>query len=154
MLDSTDVRAGNWVLKITGTDANTQAYFQYKAIAPDEYYHTFAKACFPIKITPSILGECGFMHEFGDWYRNIAAEGIEDGLPFLRYKHADKLWYLQDIKLWAQPLYVHQLQNLFYALTGEELPVNLQHYKNLEIVGPINFFVKPLAKTTLLENLL
>jgi hypothetical protein len=154
MLDPSDVRAGNWVLKITGTDVNTKSFFQYKAIAPDEYYYTFAKACFPIKITPSVLGECGFKHEFGDWYRNIAADGIEDGLPFLRYKQSDKSWYLQNTRLWAQPVYVHQLQNLFYALTGQELPICLTHFQNMAIVGPINFFVKPLVKTELIESLL
>jgi hypothetical protein len=57
MIDPKEIRVGNWVIKITGTDINTQSFFEYKTIAPDEYYYTFAKSCFPIKITPSILGK-------------------------------------------------------------------------------------------------
>src|SRR5215213_1999041 len=123
MIDPKEVRVGNWVVKITGTDINTQSFFEYKAIALDEYYYTFAKVCFPIKITTTILGTCGFKHEFGDWYINRPADGIEDGLPFLRYNHIDSCWYLEKIKLWSQPKYVHQLQNLYCALSGEELNI-------------------------------
>lgn len=154
MIDSREIRAGNWVLKITGTDTNGQSFFQYKAIAPDEYYYTFAKVCFPIKITPSILGMCGFRHDFGDWYINIAAENIEDGLPFLRYKLSDKCWYLQNTKLWAQPVYLHQLQNLYHALLQKELRICLGNFENSRMVGPINFFLKPLKKILLIEELL
>jgi hypothetical protein len=141
MIDPREIRAGNWVIKITGTDVNTQSFFEYKAIAPDEYYCTFAKVCFPVKITPAILANCGFKHEFGDWYINRYAEGIDDGLPFLRYHHNDNCWYLQKIKLLSQPRYLHQLQNLFYALTNEELTVHLEEFKNFAMMGPIDFFV-------------
>src|SRR5678816_3434260 len=78
---------------------NTQSFFEYKAIAFDEYYYTFAKVCFPIRITPSILGKSGFKHEFGDWYINKPAEGIAEGLPFLRYNHSDSCWYFENIAL-------------------------------------------------------
>ena len=146
MIDPKEVRVGNWVLKITGTDINTQSFFQYKAIALDEYYYTFAKVCFPIRITPSILGKSGFKHEFGDWYINKPAEGIAEVLPFLRYNHNDSCWYFEKIKLRSQPLYVHQLQNLFYALSNEELDIQLGHFENIALMGPIDFFVKPIEK--------
>ena len=130
-----------------GTDVNTRSFFEYKAIALDEYYYTFAKVCFPIKITPAILAGCGFKHEFGDWYINRPAEGIDEGLPFLRYRHADGNWYLEKIRLWSQPLYVHQLQNLFYALSNEELRIHLGRFENIAMMGPIDFFVKPIEKS-------
>lgn len=146
MIDPREVRAGNWVLKITGTDRNAQSFFEYRSIAPDEYYYTFASVCFPIKITTSILGKSGFTHELGDWYVNRPAEGIDDGLPFLRYHHADRCWYLEKIKLWSQPLYVHQLQNLFFALCNEELPIQLGDFKNTALMEPIDFFIKAVKK--------
>jgi len=146
MIDPREVRVGNWVLKITGTDNNTQSYFEYKSIAADEYYYTFANVCYPIKITPAILGESGFKHEFGDWYINQPAEGIDEGLPFLRLRKTDSCWYFQKIKLWAQPKFVHQLQNLFYALTHEELNIQLGHFPNSAMIGPIDFFVKSIEK--------
>lgn len=135
------------MLRSTGTDTNTQSFFQYVAIAPNEYFYTFAKVCFPIKITEAILGMSGFKHEFGDWYINIAADGVEDGLPFLRYKHSDKCWYLQNTRLWAQPVYLHQLQNLYHALSHQELPVRLGQFENIVTAEPVNFFVKPLSET-------
>jgi hypothetical protein len=146
MLDPKEVRVGNWVVKITGKDINTQSFFEYRAIAPDEYYYTFAKSCFPIKITPLILGRSGFKHEFGDWYINRSAEGIEEGFPFLRYHHADSCWYLEKMKLWSQPVYVHELQNLFYALSKEELNIQPGKFANIAMMGPIDFFVKPIEK--------
>ena len=33
MLDPKDVRIGNWVIKITGTDRNTKSFFEYQPIA-------------------------------------------------------------------------------------------------------------------------
>jgi len=154
MIDTREIRTGNWVIKITGTDINTQSFFEYKAIAFDEYYHTFAKVCFPIKITPSILGKSGFKHEFGDWYINRPAEGIDEGLPFLRYHNADNCWYLEKMKLWSQPVYVHQLQNLFYALSHEELNIQPGCFENMPMMGPINFFVRPLAKKAKIMELM
>ena len=154
MIDPREIRAGNWVIKITGTDSNTQSFFEYKAIAFDEYYYTFAKVCFPIKITPAILGKSGFKHEFGDWYINRPAEGIDEGLPFLKYRHADNSWYLENVKLWSQPMYVHQLQNLFYALSNEELNVQLGRFENIAMMGPINFFVKPVEKNIRIRELI
>jgi hypothetical protein len=142
MIDPKEIRAGNWVIKITGADSTTQSFFEYKAIAPDEYYYTFAKVCFPIKITPATLAKCGFKHDFGDWYINRPAEGIDEGLPFLRYNHADGCWYLKKMKLWSQPIYVHQLQNLYYALSNEELNIQLGKFANVAMMGPVDFFVK------------
>ena len=154
MIDPREIRAGNWVIKITGTDSNTQSFFEYKAIGFDEYYFTFAKVCFPIKITPAILGKSGFKHEFGDWYINRPAEDIDEGMPFLRYHHKDDSWYLDKMKLWSQPFYLHQLQNLFYALSGEELNVQLERFENIAVIGPIDFFVNPVQKEKRIRELM
>src|SRR5215203_7452384 len=146
MIDPKEVRVGNWVIKIMGTNINMQSFFEYKAIAPDEYYYPFAKSCFPIKITSSILGKSGFRHEFRDWYINRPFEGIEEGLPFLRYQHADNCWYLEKMKLWSQPIYLHQLQNLVYVLSKEELNIQLGNFANTAMMGPIDFFIKPIER--------
>lgn len=154
MIEPRDVRVGNWVLKITGTDKNNQSFFAYQPIAVDEYYYTFAKLCFPIKLSPDLLGNCGFKHAFGDWYINLESEGVDNGLPFLRYKHKVGSWYLWDKKIPAQPLYLHQLQNLYYALSNQELRIQLGFFENTDVIGPINFFIKPLVKDSPLNRLL
>jgi hypothetical protein len=154
MIDPREIRSGNWVLKITGRDINAQSFFEYKAIGFDEHYYTFAKACFPIKITPAILQNSGFKQVSGDWYINWQAKGKDDELPFLSYHQADGCWYLKQVKLWSQPVYVHQLQNLFYALTDEELDIQLGRFENLAMMGPMDFFVKPVDKNYRVRELL
>lgn len=154
MLEPKDVRVGNWVLKLTGRDLNSKSFFEYKAIALDEYYFTFAKMCFPIKLSPAVLGKCGFKHEFGDWYKNLDVEDLEGGSPFLRFKQETGCWYLKDMKIPAQPLYLHQLQNLYYALSGQELNIQLGNFENIDIIGPIGFFVKPFKKRSVTRELL
>ena len=62
-------------------------------------------------------------------------------MPFLRYRHQDNCWYLDRIKLWSQPFYLHQLQNLFYALSNEELDVQLERFENIAMIGPVKLFV-------------
>jgi hypothetical protein len=51
------------------------------------------------------------------------------------------LLVFEKIKLWSQPVYVHQLQNLYYALSNEELDIQLGRFANIAMMGPIDFFV-------------
>lgn len=154
MIDPKEVRPGNWVMKITGMDVNRHPFFAYKAVAIDEYFYTFVKVCFPIPLTTAIFGKCGFKHSFGDWYLNLEAEGIDDGLPFLRYRHTEKGWYLKTMKLPAQPVYLHQLQNLFYALTKKELNVQLGSFENVATIGPVRLLPKPAHKAAGMQPVL
>ena len=87
MIDVKDVRVGNWVIKITGRDLNAKSFFEYKPIALDEYYYTFAKVCFPIKLSPGVLDKCGFTRESGEWFKSLTSDKKEDKGPFLKYKH-------------------------------------------------------------------
>ena len=73
----------------------------------------------------------------------MPAEDLDDGLPFLRFQHKDNCWYLNKTKLWSQPLFLHQLQNLVYALSNEELNIQLGHFENAAMIGPTDFFVRP-----------
>lgn len=154
MLDPRDVRVGNWVIRITGRDVNEKSFFEYKAIALDEYYYTFSKYCFPIQLSSSILDKCGFTQEAGDWYLNLEPEAKEGCPPILCYQYKVEAWFLNEIKLPAQPVYLHQLQNLYYALTKREIQIQFDPFVNIDIVSPINFFIKPLKKIPLIRGLL
>ena len=154
MLDPKEIRAGNWVLKITGKDVHAHSYFEYEALMPDESGYTIARACLPIPLTPDILGKSGFRHAFGDWFINREAEGIEEGLPMLRYQHKDKCWYLEGRRLESPPAYLHQLQNLYHSLTNKELHIQLGYFENISMISPINFFVKPLRKISMFREIL
>jgi hypothetical protein len=74
----------------------------------------------PIILTPQILQKCGFRNFIRDEWIISHSTG-----------HADFELTPQGLRL-RQPTpsripikYLHQLQNLFFALTGEELEVNL-----------------------------
>ena len=142
MIDPKEIRVGNLVVKIMGSDSNKNPFLQYKPVAVDEYFFTFANVCFPITLNAAVLGSAGFRHEFGDWYKNREAIGIDDGLPLLRYKYRNCKWYVNDMEIPAQPHHLHQLQNLYYALTGQELLVSPEAFENINVVGPINFSIK------------
>ena len=82
------------------------------------------KDCSPIPITPEILENAGF---------------IKGEIEFdKRYKWYDHKDYMDDMRFEVEPdglflkncsispiRYLHQLQNLFYLITGEELEINL-----------------------------
>jgi hypothetical protein len=152
MIDPREVRIGNWVIKVTGRDAHNAAYLEYRAVAIDEYFYTWAKFCFPIKLTPDIINICGFFRETHAWKLPLNSPAQQAHGLFL-YWRAEKDWYLNGLRLPFAPAYVHQLQNLYYALTGKELVVNLLPYQNTDLIQPIRFN-RALIKSKPSENLL
>ena len=74
----------------------------------------------PITLTEELLLKCGYIvgNEYSAGKRLIyAVNGVfNSGLSFILWKNGDELTCVQKhIK------YLHQLQNLYHALTGEEL---------------------------------
>ena len=74
----------------------------------------------PIIITPRILQSCG-LHNFmrDEWIVRYATGHID--FEFIEHK----LRLRQPASSHIQIKYLHQLQNLFFALTGQELTVSL-----------------------------
>jgi hypothetical protein len=83
---------------------------------------TDSPECDPIPLTPEWVEKFGFVKDRGGWY-----------LPGTEFSLTDNLfpcWL--DRMLWPGGLpnfhhvalqYAHQLQNIFYSLTGEELKI-------------------------------
>lgn len=142
MINSSDIRAGNWVIKITGRYTDMQSFYEYKAVAIDEYYYTFSKYCFPIRISSKVLEESGFRQDHDYWYIAKEAENIDDSSRLLKFKKKDELWYIKDYQIPSQPQYLHELQNLFYALFKTELDIHLSAFENLANKGHLNYFVE------------
>jgi len=73
----------------------------------------------PIELTPEILEKAGFRKErvLGSktkyWY----------GLGELSYSEAHDGWWFRGV--FRDIKYLHDLQNTYFALTGEELEINL-----------------------------
>jgi hypothetical protein len=74
----------------------------------------------PIPLSPEILEKCGFEKDYNG-YR------LKDhmGLSFSVTKHGDFLACFRDKSLGVIVKHLHQLQNLFFALAGEELDIKL-----------------------------
>lgn len=68
----------------------------------------------PIPLTPEILEQCGFNHEIHD----DTSYYIQHNIWFC---HIGDDWYLSSHTECKPFQYLHQLQNLHFALTNEEL---------------------------------
>jgi hypothetical protein len=145
MVDPKDIRPGNMVLRVTGKDVNGKSFFEYTPVAINEYYFTWAKYCFPIKLTPDLLSKCGFVFNKNVWYINPPNFTSKDNIPFLSWNPGDG-WFLKEFRLLYQPVYLHKLQNLYYNLTGNELVIDPMLFQNIDIIGPINFAGKLISK--------
>lgn len=114
MIPANELRIGNWV-KLIGTDrVYTITFPLHNDLA--EQWHTALDYIQPIPLTPEILEKCGF-----ELYDD---ENNRWSLPSVGQYHFDEgAFYFsttsRDIK------YLHELQNLIYALTKKELQVKL-----------------------------
>ncbi len=88
-----------------------------------------AKLCSGIPLTPEWLERCGLIkqgeeskHNYEVWgNRNIELARVDDGYAL----HVQDLDEYASWTIYKAVQYLHQLQNLYFALTGEELNVKL-----------------------------
>lgn len=119
MIQATELRIGNWVLGIVG---QPERVVKLQAGAVYQWNN-------PIELTEEILLKCGFETYDDKTYKLDLEEGNrwtwleydKEYYPFVRL-YCDDSFYMIDN---AKASTLHQLQNLYYALTGEELEVNL-----------------------------
>ena len=152
MLDPREVRIGNWVIKVTGKDSLDHSYLEYKSVVIDEHYYSWAKYCFPIKLTTAILSNSNFIYNADNWSYSLSLENMQGEGLYLKWNLA-KGWYLNFFKIPYTILYLHQLQNLVYAITGKELDVVMSNYVNTDLIQPIRFhkgLIKESRKSELL----
>jgi hypothetical protein len=152
MLDPREVRIGNWVIKVTGKDSLDHSYLEYKPVAIDEHYYSWAKYCFPIKLTTEILSISNFSFKADNWIYTLFRDNIQDERLYLKW-NLSMGWYLNFFKIPYKILYLHQLQNLIYAITGKELNVVMCNYINTDLIQPIKFhkgLIKESRKSELL----
>ena len=81
-----------------------------------------APAFEPIPLTHELIVKCGFIWQFGNVYDlNLGSKGIRIQGHSVIYRALNMNWVDIDVDVY----HLHQLQNLYLALTGEELQVNL-----------------------------
>jgi hypothetical protein len=125
MIKETDLRLGNWVI-LRG---------EYRKVDAGMLYNLQAFYFQPIPLSPEVLTACGFEKKYLD--RKKVDEGCyyekevcskyygENYYCDLTFITGDKNGFLEvcllPVEQSVRVRYLHELQNLFYCLTGEEL---------------------------------
>ncbi len=124
MINIRDLRIGNWI----ATDDNL---FMQVTLSTFSSLENSTGTYKPIPLTGDILSGCGFTYSGEDdkysyarHFKSNLRIAYADGQYIFYY--FDKLGgiILQD-RLSSPILYLHQLQNIYYCLTGDELRLRL-----------------------------
>jgi hypothetical protein len=138
-----ELRIGNYI-DVEGKFERVSDLVRYKneiwAIPKSfENWSRLANECKPIPLTKRIMIKCGFTNTGWLPIKPKTRSLMKDGRPIICYGreggfglgaednfffvpgHNDEPFYGHPVDL----MYVHQLQNLYFALTGEELDIEL-----------------------------
>lgn len=140
MIQAQDLRIGSWVQHTTQWSYRNESvkpfYFQWEErdwYAVGESTMDLKKAVCPIPLSPEVLVACGFRLETKVWW--IFPDEDMDGWVLLDNSPREETFSLcyEQIVL-GVPVFkhLHQLQNLHYSLTGEELTYNPSLNKTTE----------------------
>lgn len=130
MIRSNELREGNKVISAThnllnATVQNIMPHSGIVTLREVSTYDTFDKLD-PIPLTPEWLERCGMELRDDDkvWQIQVGNSSyleIEAEEPFMAGV-TPETWRDQcPVYIWADVVYVHQLQNLYFALTGQKL---------------------------------
>ena len=131
MIQANELRIGNWVqLKsdISGQLKNIQVDSEWFMSEADQ------RLSEPIPLTPEILEKCGFVVVKSGWYKKNYFTDCNEAVEEMQISYniftgrcgigdADNDWGTAMLGKTFTSL--HQLQNLYFALTGTELIINL-----------------------------
>lgn len=134
MINPKTLQLGNWLLGANGELQQVDYIgetigLKNKSGGTDKYQHDplFSydiKDLKGIPLTPEILEKCGFNlkpHRQSIWYRKRLQIALGNGaLPYLLTEDQEQAVYIPTTLE-----FLHQLQNLFFSLYGEELTINL-----------------------------
>ena len=115
MINANELRIGNWInyLDINGVNPaqiEIDDFINLKEDGEKDFPFT------PIPLTPEILEKCGFvMHKTSQLWR-------KDNFYLHHYLVSDNEYCFKYSDFTSSSIqYLHQLQNLYFALCGEEL---------------------------------
>ena len=125
MIKITELRLGNYVYAGNKIERVLEIYPD--SITTDSYTHIFD--FLPVELTPDILEAAGFKYNqltenYEVFYDCVGMLGINkyDG-SFVIANDNEDMGFTGDLK--SSCKYLHQLQNLIYCLTGEELQIDI-----------------------------
>lgn len=135
MVDVRELKIGNYVYlqnsktpyKITEIGYSEIEYPRYEAsgISSGAVFRTYVENLNPIPLTEGLLLKCGFTESHSDSKGYIYSI---NGVDFLRHFFDTPSFFIEtkEEDLFNNPIdNLHQLQNLYFDLIGQELDVNL-----------------------------
>lgn len=115
MIPKNELRIGSWV----ETMSTSNPYLQIKYGEHIDYCAVYDN---PILLTPEVLEKCGFQ-PFQDGFITINGVGEYNYRMLITKQNR---WQWTCNKSYCVKFdYLHELQNLYFALTGEELNIKL-----------------------------
>jgi hypothetical protein len=138
MIKANELRIGDWVL-INGAPIKVESVLsdeinlEWRGIFDDDIdvQGTDLETVNPIPLTPEILERCGFVQkkdDFGDDALILELRNSVDSYRLVFYANSDSKAvsvFHKNALIGTLSYHLHQLQNLFFALTGEELKIEL-----------------------------
>lgn len=129
MIKANEIRLGNWV-KVTFDDADINFFAKIDAIKKSKvmvrHWHPIDKIV-PIPLTIDIMAKAGFKK-----YEEKQNDAIGDSIEIWEQSGFEVFFDIYGCLIIKdyhfninRPQYLHQLQNLYHALSGEELTINL-----------------------------
>lgn len=120
-MEAKELRIGNWV-NWTKPE-NKPTFERVYILSMDDINEDLPEFYDPIHLTPEILEKAGFQT-----YDDIKKLDVESDFGCeLTYEKGHLFFYDCDGgKIGKEIKHIHQLQNLYFALTGEELPIDLK----------------------------
>ena len=120
-MKANELRIGNWIVDEKAPNTPEQVDLRLLKVVQevDGKYGDYERMQ-PIPLNEEWMGKLGFSHtdENDDWQHGTTLSWNKQGQVCL-HEVAQERWALVAIDV----KYVHQLQNLYFALTGEELEV-------------------------------
>lgn len=129
MIQANELRIGNWVhwyetCKVTAIDTNGGNYISIVTNRGEHRIEIDIERFKPIPLTPEILEKAGFVIDYSWQIPKVQKDNFvmyidnSDGFTLsANFGHIQQL----DVEI----KYLHQLQNLYYCLTGKELEIKL-----------------------------
>ena len=128
-MNANEVRIGNWVMIPTNSEFKIPCYpkrvkaitlfgeFDFTEATYPESHKVPAKHCAGIELTKDFFIKNGFTHHEAKRIFNREEICISYSEHYLGYK----LYVNHEYETGCPLLFLHELQNLYFAITGEEL---------------------------------
>src|SRR5690606_21409077 len=113
-----ELRIGNWY---------EDAFIGYTQVRGEDLADWEAVNSLPIRLNPEVFAKCGFENKpIFEGFENgvFTKNGLKIGLHMDDFVKDQYTIIFAEEDIMVKVRYLHQLQNLYYALTGEELVVS------------------------------